>query len=108
MTCAREHNYIVEVTGQATRYIGTEPDEAISALLAINIDRGEEGYVVAEHAAETATVMSPTVLPAYCPEESARIESEAGKARDHMERSWEDARAAFHGDGPYYLGNQDF
>jgi hypothetical protein len=95
--CNLTHTYTVEVIGSPVRYAGTDEDEAVSALVSINYD--EEGYVVAEHE-DNGT--------AYCPAESGRIESEAIKAQDHMERQWAAAREAFHGEGPYALANQDW
>ena len=106
--CAKSHNYIVEVIGAPVRYIGTDEDDAISALLTISPDEGEEGYVVAEHESDETGVMSLTGNPSYCPEESNRIESEAIKAADDAERAWEEAHDAFHGVGPYALANQEF
>jgi len=98
--CDKAHRYTVEVIGQNPRYVGTDEDEAVSALLSIDLDAGEEGYAVAEHVSGDATV--------YCRAESAVIECEASKAADHMERAWTEAVEAFHGDGPYAIANQGF
>lgn len=100
MNCTSAHRYTVEVVGRPARYIGTDEDEAVSALLTVDEDRGEEGYVVAEHDSGNATV--------YCPAESNRIENEAIKAAADMDAKWQDATEAFHGDGPYALANQDW
>jgi hypothetical protein len=92
MTCAKQHNYIVEVIGQATRYIGDVRSEAVSALLTIDLDRGEEGYVVAEHESGDVTTMALR-SPAYCPAESGDVENEAMRVRlDERARrlGWED------------------
>ena len=102
--CDKPHNYTVEVVGQPVRYIGTEEDDAISALLSISDD--EEGYVVAEH--ETDVVASNGPGTSYCLAESNRIENEAIKAQAHMETQWAAAHEAFHGEGPYALANQDW
>lgn len=104
--CDREHNYTVEVVGQPVRYIGTESEEAVSALCGIDIDGGEEGYAVAEH--ETETIDSNGPGTSYCRAESERIESEAIAARVDAERKWRDAYEAFHGEGPYAMANQDW
>ena len=98
--CDQSHRYTVEVIGKPVRYVGTDEDEAVSALLTINPDYDEEGHVVAEHVDGDATV--------YCPAESNRLENEAIKARDHMETQWAAAHEAFHGEGPYALANQDW
>ena len=100
--CNMSHTYTVEVIGQKARYVGNDEDEAISALLGINPDYDEEGYVVAEHGDGIA---GTTV---YCPAESNRIENEAIKAQAHMETQCQNAYEAFHGDGPYALANQDW
>jgi hypothetical protein len=98
--CGKNHRYTIEVIGQAIRYSGTDEGEALSALLTINPDYDEEGYVVAEHAdGETVT---------YCRAESNRMEGEAVKVRDRMETQWAAAREAFHGEGPYAIANQGF
>lgn len=93
MTCTSTHRYTVEVVGRPTRYIGPDEDDAISALLTINPDYDEEGYIVAEHDSGGAAV--------YCPAESGRIENEAIKAAADMASKWQDAVDAFHGEGPY-------
>jgi hypothetical protein len=59
------HRYTVEVIGQPVRYAGGNAEEALHALLTIDVDGGEEGYVVAEHA--TAPI-------SYCRVESNRLE----------------------------------
>jgi hypothetical protein len=100
--CNLNHTYTVEVIGQAARYVGNDEDEAVSALLTISEDRGEEGYVVAEHGDSIAG------QAVYCSAESNRIENEAIAARADMESKWADAVEAFHGEGPYALANQDF
>ena len=97
--CDKSHNYTVEVIGKPVRYVGTDEDEAVSALLSINPDYDEEGYVVAEHE-DNGTV--------YCPAESSRIENEAIKAQADMEAKWAQAHEAFHGEGPYAIANQDW
>lgn len=103
--CDKSHNYTVEVVGRPVRYIGTEEDDAISALLSISED--EEGFVVAEHEVDgPVTSNGPGV--GYCPAESNRIENEAIKVQAHMETQWANAREAFHGEGPYALANQDW
>lgn len=93
--CDKPHTYTVEVTGQAARYSGTDEDEAVSALLTIDPDYDEEGYVVAEHTDGDVT--------AYCSVESNRIENEAIRARADMDAKWMSAVEAFHGEGPYAL-----
>jgi hypothetical protein len=97
--CQLSHRYTVEVTGKTARYVGTDEDEAVSALLAIDLDCDEEGYVVAEHTVDGAVI--------GCPPESSRIENEAIAARVDMDVKWMSAVEAFHGDGPYALANQD-
>ena len=97
--CDKPHTYTVEVTGKPARYIGTDEDEAVSALLTVDPDYDEEGYVVAEDTADGAVI--------YCSAESNRIENAAIGARFHMEQQWEMAHAAFHGEGPYALANQE-
>ena len=98
--CDKPHTYTVEVIGQPVRYVGTDEDEAVSALLGIDEDRDEEGYVVAEHIVDLGT--------SYCSAESNHIENEAIGARADMESKWADAVEAFHGEGPYALANQDW
>jgi hypothetical protein len=88
---------MVEVVGQRIRYAGSDDEAALSALLTIDIDRGEEGYVVAEH---------PTAPISYCRAESERIENEAIKVRGDMAAKWMSAVETFHGEGPYVLANQ--
>jgi hypothetical protein len=63
--CGYTHIYTVEVLGQAVRYVGSNADDAVHALLTID-DEVEEGYVVAEHEPHT-----------YCHVESNRVECEA-------------------------------
>ena len=65
--CDRNHYYIVEVVGQPIRYAGSDAAEAVNALLTIDSDGGEEGYVVAERIADHT----------YCPGESSRVEATA-------------------------------
>lgn len=68
-SCERgNHHYTVEVIGQVIRYAGTSADDAVSALLTVDTDDDEEGYVVAEHA--TAPI-------SYCRRESDRLECAA-------------------------------
>jgi hypothetical protein len=67
--CDRGHRYTIEVIGQVPRYIGTDTGEAVSALLGIDIDNGEEGYVVAEHDEGDRT--------SYCRPGSQLVEGEA-------------------------------
>lgn len=98
--CDKPHRYTVEVIGQKVRYAGTDQDEAISALLTVNPDCGEEGQIIAEHDLGTST--------SYCHAESDRLESEAIKLGADMEQKYLDAYDAFHGDGPYALANQDW
>lgn len=98
--CDRSHRYTVEHedTAKGACYVGTDQDEAISALLALKAEDDEVGYVTAEH------VAGDTVE--YCSEESFRLEDEAIKACADMEQKWQDAHAAFHGEGPYAIENQ--
>lgn len=98
--CEEAHRYTVEVIGGRSRYAGTSQDDAVSALLTIDPDYDEEGYVVAEHVNGCTT--------AYCPAESNHVESEAVAMRAAMEAKWQAAVDTFHGDGPYVLADQDF
>jgi hypothetical protein len=98
--CEKAHRYTVEVIGGRPRYVGTDEDEAVSALLTIDPDYGEEGYVVAEHVTGCATT--------YCPDESNRIEGEAIAAAAAIQAKWQAAVDTFHGDGPYALAHQAF
>jgi hypothetical protein len=108
MTCTKTHNYTVEDEArQEVRYAGTDQDEAVNALVKLR-SHDECGQVTAEHETDETTVMSLTQNPAYCFEESTRIEDEAIKAWDYMETQWQNAHEAFHGEGPYALANQDW
>ena len=73
--CDKAHNYTVEIIGGHALYSDTDAHGAIAALLSIDQDAGEEGYVVAEH--ETGIVDSNGPGSGYCPAESDRIETEA-------------------------------
>ena len=70
--CDKTHRYTIEVIGQPARYAGTDADEAVSALLSVDTDNGEEGYAVAEHDEGDRT--------SYCRAESAVIECAALRA----------------------------
>lgn len=76
--CDRSHTYTIEAIGQRARYVGDSDQEAVSALLGIDIDGGEEGYVVAEHFTDDIGAGART---AYCSAESGRIEGEAVRVR---------------------------
>lgn len=99
--CDRSHTYTVEVIGATPRYSGTSEDEAVSALLTIDPDYDEEGYVVAEHRNPDDIGYGPSTT--YCPAESNRIENEAITAAAVSEAKRAQAVEAFHGDGPYAL-----
>jgi hypothetical protein len=72
--CGKPHRYTVEVAGHPARYAGADQAAAVSALNGIDIDGGEEGWVVAEHVTRHATV--------HCPGESNRLELLAMGAGD--------------------------
>jgi hypothetical protein len=62
--CTQNHTYMVEIINSPVRYVGSNADDAVNVLVTVDVDAGEEGYVVAVH---------PDSV--YCPAESGRLEN---------------------------------